>query len=57
MTYLQNTKNYNKPCPLEQEKKQYNPGGTNEEYLVGTLVNIEKLVWLWNHCSPTKLQA
>ena len=41
MTYLQNIKNYNKPCPLEQEKKQYHPGGTNEEYLVGTLVNVE----------------
>ena len=45
----------NKSRPLEQEKKQHNPGGTNEEYFVGTLVDIEKLVRLWNHHSPTKM--
>ena len=44
-------------CLLEQRKKQYDPGGTNEEQLVGTLVDIEKLVRLWNHCSPTKEKA
>jgi hypothetical protein len=48
--------NDHKPFPLEQEKKQHNPSGANEKYFVGTLVNIEKLVWLWNHCLPTEVR-
>jgi len=48
--------NDNKSRPSEQEKKQHNPSSTNEKYFVGTLVNIEKLVWFWNHCLPTKVR-
>ena len=41
---------------LEQEQKKHDPGGSNEEKFVGTLVNVKLFVLVWNHCETCKPQ-
>lgn len=46
---MQTTKRSLHDQSSKKEQKKYNPCTSNQENLIGSLLDVEKLVWLWNH--------